>query len=114
MNRFLVKVEDRPSDFDPMPLVNYQGDRFMGQGGIIYLMVDDPKIVNTWGDVVSQGPHHGDKVPPTLTDSNLKLINSVWTKRVPLDDITKNLYKGEDSKMEFYYIRDRLMAVLQL
>ena len=34
------------------------------------------------------------------------MINSVWTKRVLIDDATKVLYKREDAGSEFFYLRD--------
>ena len=33
IQRYAVKVEDHPSDVDPAPWVNFQGDRFMGRDG---------------------------------------------------------------------------------
>ena len=34
------------------------------------------------------------------------MINSIWTRRVPIDDATKGLYKREDAGSEFFYLRD--------
>ena len=40
--KFAVKVEDHPSDHDPAPWVNFQGDRFMGRDGTMYLLTENP------------------------------------------------------------------------
>ena len=45
--KFAVKVEDHPSDHDPAPFVNFQGDRFMGRDGTMYLMTDNPAMIWT-------------------------------------------------------------------
>ena len=36
MNRWVVKIEEHPTAFDPSPWVNYQGEMFMGQEGVHY------------------------------------------------------------------------------
>ena len=39
--RYVVKVEDHPSKDEPSIMTNYQGDRYMGPHGVMYLLVDD-------------------------------------------------------------------------
>ena len=36
-HKYVVKIEDHPSDFDPSPWVIFQGDRFMGRD-VTYLV----------------------------------------------------------------------------
>ena len=36
MNRWVVKIEEYPTDFDPSPWVNYQGEMYVGQEGACY------------------------------------------------------------------------------
>ena len=49
IHRFAVKVEDHASDFDPAPRVNFQGDRYMSEKGVMYLLIDDPDSVDILG-----------------------------------------------------------------
>ena len=39
MNRWVVKIEEHPTAFDPSPWVNYQGEMYMGQEGVPYQVV---------------------------------------------------------------------------
>ena len=50
-NRFLINIEDHPSDFNATPLVNYQGDRYIGPQGEMYLVVENAKIIDTLGGI---------------------------------------------------------------
>ena len=54
IQRFAVKVEDHPSEVDPTPWVNFQGDRYMGRGGVMYLLIENPKNVDRLGNVVQR------------------------------------------------------------
>ena len=53
MNHWVVKIEEHPTAFDLSPWVNYQGDIYMGQEGVCYQVVGKPKIVDKWGQVVT-------------------------------------------------------------
>ena len=35
--RYVVKVEDHPSEDEPFVMANYHGDRYMGPQGVMYL-----------------------------------------------------------------------------
>ena len=105
MNRFAVKIEDHSSEFDPAPWVNYQEDRYMGRDGVMYLVVENPLVVDVLGTIVPLDPHFGTEVPPT-TQPGLRLVNSLWTKRVPIDDPVKAMYKRDDAGTSFYYVHD--------
>ena len=50
--KFVVKVEDHPSNHDPAPWVNFQGDRFMGRDGTMYLLTDNPNDMDRMGNLV--------------------------------------------------------------
>lgn len=41
LQRYVVKVEDHPFDIDQAPWVNYQGDRYMGRDGGMYLLTEN-------------------------------------------------------------------------
>ena len=65
----------------------------MGQDGIMYLAIDDPKVVNILGEVVTNGPLHREEIPPIPIQLNLRLVDSIWARRVFIDDETQALYK---------------------
>ena len=91
ISRFVVRVEDHSSPVDPAPRVNYQGDRYMDRNGVMYLLVEDPEAVDVLGNPVDK--EHGliEEGPLRLEQQGLRLIKSVWTKQVPIDDATKAL-----------------------
>ena len=105
-HRFLVKVEDHPTDFNASPFVNYQGDRYIGPQGEMYLVVEDPEVVDTLGGVKGPQPHEGDELPPRPLQEGVKLVNSIVVRFVPLDNPTKALYRQIDKGSEFFYERD--------
>ena len=39
--RYVIKVEDHPSEDEPLIMANHQGDRYMGPHGVMYLLVED-------------------------------------------------------------------------
>lgn len=52
MNHFLVKVEECVSDFEAIPYVNYQRGCYMEKARVMYLVVEDPIVVDVLGSVV--------------------------------------------------------------
>ena len=42
MHQYMVKVEDHPSALETSPFASYQGDRYIGKKGILYLVVEEP------------------------------------------------------------------------
>ena len=51
LNRFLIKIEDHPTKFEATPFVNYQGDRYIGPQGEMYLVVENPdRSRHSWRD----------------------------------------------------------------
>ena len=53
IHRFVVKVEDHASEFEPSPRVNFQGDHYMSEKGVMYLLIDDPESVDILGKPVA-------------------------------------------------------------
>ena len=104
--KFAVKVEDHPSDHDPAPWVNFQGDRFMGRDGTMYLMTDNPDDMDRMGNLVRREEQVIEEGPPRVNRPELRPTTSVWVKRVLIDDNTKVLYWREDMGTEFYYLRN--------
>ncbi|WP_165349227.1 hypothetical protein, partial [Enterobacter cloacae complex sp. 4DZ1-17B1] len=49
MDRYCVKIEDRPSEFKDLVPVSYSGDRYLDDEGTMYLVVLNPNIVDKWG-----------------------------------------------------------------
>ena len=105
-DQYVVKVEDHHTAFDPAPWVDFQGDRYMGRDGAMYLIIDDPEVVDFLGNVTPVVDPLRPEGPPALTPTGYKLVNSMWTQRVPIDDNTKAVYKREDTGTEFFYLRD--------
>ena len=92
-HRFLVKIEDHPTEFNASPFVNYQGDRYIGPQGEMYQVVDDPDAIDSLGGVKVPQPHEGDELPPRPLQEGVKLVNSIVVRIVPLDNPTKALYR---------------------
>ena len=92
MNRWVVMIEEHPTTFDPAPWVNYQGEIYMGQEGVRYVVTKDPDNVNKWGQTVEEPKE--EELP--YEDSNkLKLLNVIKVKQVPVDDLSLALYVRE-------------------
>lgn len=106
IHRFAVKVEDHPSEVDPAPWVNFQGDRYMGQDGVMYLLTENPENVDRLGNVVQREERHVEENPPVTNRPGLRPINSIWVRRVLIDDPAKVLYKRVESRTEFFYLRN--------
>ena len=49
INRYAVKIEDHVTIFDPAPWVNFQGDRYMGRDGAMYVLTENPDEVDKLG-----------------------------------------------------------------
>ena len=71
----------------------------------MYLVVENPDIVDTLGGIQKPEPHEGDEVPPKPIQEGVKLVNSILVRRVCIDDPTKALYKIMDEGSEFFYER---------
>lgn len=41
IHRFVVKAEDHPFEFDQNTWVNFQGDRYMGRDGSMYILIEE-------------------------------------------------------------------------
>ena len=52
IQRFAVKVEDHPSEVDPAPWVNFQGDRYTGRDEVMYLLIENLENVDRLGNVI--------------------------------------------------------------
>ena len=51
--RYVVKVKDHPLEEDePSVMANYQGDRYMGPHGVMYLLVENPQRVGPLGEQI--------------------------------------------------------------
>ena len=42
INIYAVKIEDHVTIFDPAPWVNFQGDKYMGRDGAMYVLTKNP------------------------------------------------------------------------
>ena len=56
----MVKVEDHPLEDEPSVMANYQGDRYMGPHGVMYLLVENLERVGLLGEKIPrQDTKHG-------------------------------------------------------
>ncbi|KAI5070421.1 hypothetical protein GOP47_0014764 [Adiantum capillus-veneris] len=61
---YAVKVEDHPCNVDQAPWVNFQGDRFMGRDGCMYLLTETPKDVDRLGNFIPRKGKLIEESPP--------------------------------------------------
>ena len=99
----MVKIEDHPSKDEPSIMANYQGDRCMGPHGVMYLVVENPKRVGPYGELISRPKidHEMGKEeerPPKVSHEDMHLINSLRVMGVPIDDNAKALYSRDKEK----------------
>ena len=106
IGRYVVKIEDQASDFDPAPCVNYQGDRFMGMDASVYFLVENPESVDSLGYAILEEPRLVKEEPPIISKPGLTYIYSIRAQKVLIDDTTKAIYKQHDTSNECFYLRD--------
>ncbi len=106
INRLAVKIEDYFTSFDPAPWVNFQGDRYMGRDASMYLLIENPDEVDKLGNTAPRETKSLEEGPPSIGMLGLRLVNSIWVRRILLDDSSKILYKREDHGSEFFYLRN--------
>ena len=79
---FVVKIEDHPSEVDPAPWVNFQGDRYMGREGVMYLLTENPENVDRLGNIVPMEEKLKERLieenPPVTNRPGLRPVNSIW------------------------------------
>ena len=107
--RYVVKVEDHPSEDEPSVMANYQGDRYMGPHGVMYLLVEDLASVGPLGELMPRPDNEPDlreveERPPEMSPEDMRLINSFRVNRVPIDDNAKALYSREEGKETSFYL----------
>ncbi|RYA62448.1 hypothetical protein DD598_30425, partial [Enterobacter cloacae complex sp. 2DZ2F16B1] len=89
MDRYCVKIEERPSEFKDLVPVSYSGDRYLDDEGIMYLVVLNPNIVDQWGMMGTRAKldeEHEEKAP-TMSLPNATLRRENETLRVNTDNV---------------------------
>ncbi|MCO5572960.1 hypothetical protein L7F22_026722 [Adiantum nelumboides] len=106
MERYCVKVEDRPSDVrDTVPVI-YIGDHYFDDQGFMYLVVLNPSIVDKWGmtDTKRKVDVEPEEVPPALNKPNLNKLQRINDMtRVNTDNTFLGLYKFDNGEHTIYY-----------
>ena len=92
MNRWVVKIEEYPTTFDPSPWVNYQGEMYVGQEGACYQVKKEPDNVDKLGQLVIVQKI---EEPPYEETHELKLFTSIKVTRILVDDQDIALYMQE-------------------
>ena len=82
INQYVVKIEDHATLFDPAPWVNFQGDRYMGKDGSMYLLNQNHKGVDKLGNRVHEEIRLDEEGPPNVELMGFKLVNSILVQRV--------------------------------
>ena len=108
INRYVVKIEDHLTPFDPTPWVNFQGDRYMGKDGSMYMLTEFPEEVDKLGNRVVPEPKMEEEGPPKVDLPNFRLVNSMWVHRILIDDTTRMLYQRNDGDTDFFYLRSQI------
>ena len=73
INRYVVKIEDHVTPFDPTPWVNFQGDRYMGKDGSMYLLTEFPEEVDKLGNRVVPETKMDEEGPPKVDLPHFRL-----------------------------------------
>ena len=105
INCFAIKIEDHATIFDPAPWVSFQGDRYMGRDGSMYMLTDFPQNIDKFGNAVQTRTRIEDEGPPIVDLMGFRLVNSVLVHKAPIDDLDKVLYRRSDQGTEFFYLR---------
>ncbi|MCO5547700.1 hypothetical protein L7F22_001151 [Adiantum nelumboides] len=105
MDRYYVKIEDRPSEFKDLVPMSYSGARYLDDKGIMYLVVLNPNIVDKWGlmgmkDKVDEEP---EEKAPTMSFPDARLRRENETLRVNTDNVYVGLYKHNNGEQDLYY-----------
>ncbi|MCO5584638.1 hypothetical protein L7F22_038569 [Adiantum nelumboides] len=105
MERYYVKVEDRPSDIRDIVPVVYSGDRYFDEQGFMYLIVQNPSIVDKWGmtGTKKKVDVEPEEAPPALNKPNLKLQRINDMTRINTDNTFLGLYKYDGGEHTTYY-----------
>ncbi|RYA39310.1 hypothetical protein DD606_25800, partial [Enterobacter cloacae complex sp. GF14B] len=105
MDRYCVKIEDRPSEFKDLVPVSYSGDRYLDDEGTMYLVVLNPNIVDKWGLMGTKA-----KVDEELEEKaqimnfpDARLRRENETTRINTDNIYVGLYKYNNGEQDLYY-----------
>ena len=76
--QYVVKVENHPSKDEPLVMANYQGDRYMGPHGVMYLLVEDLGSVGPLGELMPRpdtepGVREAKERPPEMNPEDMHL-----------------------------------------
>ena len=74
----------------------------MGQESVRYVVTKDPDDIDKWGRIVEEPK---EEEPPYEESYELKLLNVIKVKRVPMDDMSLAVYvrESKDSKNCYYF-----------
>ena len=81
INGYVVKIEDHVTIFDPAPLVNLQGDRYMGRDGSMYVLTENLEEMDKLGIRVHMEVRMDEEGPPRVELVGFRLVNSIHVQR---------------------------------
>ena len=116
LDRVCVKVEDILTEFQPEPQVNYQGDRYIGRDGAMYLATTQPEEMDKLGKVPSKRPEVFQETsrmqramePPSPINLSARQVNTIYVQRALTDDTSIGLYYMDDPESQvrvFYRVK---------
>ncbi|MCO5606304.1 hypothetical protein L7F22_060491 [Adiantum nelumboides] len=105
MDRYYVKIEERPSEHRDLVPVVYSGDRYFNKEGLMYLVVQNPNIVDKWAmtstkEKVDDEP---EEAPPVLNKQSVKLMRINDMTQVNTNNVFMGLYKYDRGGHTLYY-----------
>ncbi|MCO5547216.1 hypothetical protein L7F22_000661 [Adiantum nelumboides] len=105
MERYCIKIEERLSELRDLVPVVYSGDHYFDDLGFMYLVVQNPSILDKWGMISTKEKMdvESKKAPPALNKPNLKLRRVNDMTRVNTNNIFMGLYKYESEGYTLYY-----------
>ncbi|MCO5595827.1 hypothetical protein L7F22_049878 [Adiantum nelumboides] len=100
MNKWIVKIAEPTTQFDPAPFANYQGEAYMGQEGDHYVVTNEPENADKWGQQVL-----AEKLeePPFGDSPEMRVLNALKVTHIPVDDLSLAVYKRETVESNHVY-----------
>ena len=96
--QYLVKVEDHPSEEKTRLWANYQGDRYIGPQGIMYIVTEIPENEDCRGEAIvkaSDLPTEDEEKPPKAPSLGLRLICAFQVVKFSSNDTSVATYMRE-------------------
>ena len=98
--RYVVKIADVDTPFNPNPWVNYQGDSYMGQMGERYVVTLDPEHVDDMGCKVGSKEPITHSEPSTNKTANPPGMNELFSELNNIPNYPFDMKKNQKMNTE--------------